>query len=497
MAIVYILCKHSLKQSRVYSWKWKIETQGKDNIIKETEVCVQRARENGRELLSSEGRPHLESIAENRNSAHPARTRQKSVCRERENGRENSLLSFTSLIPDMMEAMEECDAAEVKDIKSYIQNGDLGSAFERIKDYLESLENVPLNIAVTGESGTGKSTFINTFLELSDEDAAKAGVVETTMEPKAYSHPKYKNVQYWDLPGTGTPNFKAEHYLDKVNFGSYDFFIIIASERFRECNIQLARAIQAMKKNFYFVRSKIGNDVSSSKKQRRKSFCEEKVLEEIKEDCLTCFRKANLGSPKVFLIDCFEKGKYDFDALQETMEKELPVSKKHVFLMSLPNISLAVLEKKREALRKQIWMKALLCCAAAAIPIPGLGRAYDNTIVERTMREYQSVFGLDEGSLNKLSQLSHKSVSELQSVMKCPQELDKNTNNMAPGAVAMGAVMVAKRLGYRIDILSTLAAGGVYGVYHYWKMCQKLRQSLYDSAEDAQRVLIKAWEDQV
>ncbi|XP_069804178.1 interferon-inducible GTPase 5-like isoform X2 [Dendropsophus ebraccatus] len=401
-----------------------------------------------------------------------------------------------SAIPDMMEPMEEFDDAEVEEIKSYIQNGDLGSAFERIKDYLDSLENAPLNIAVTGESGTGKSTFINTFLELSDEDAAKTGVVETTMEPKAYSQPKYKNVKYWDLPGTGTPNFKANDYLNRVNFGSYDFFIIIASERFRDCNIQLARAIQAKKKKFHFVRSKIGQDMRACRIQRRKSFCEGAVLKEIRINCLKCFRDANIDSPEVFLIDCFETGKYDFDALHKTMEKELPVDKRHVFLMSLPNISLAVLEKKREALRQQIWKKAALSCAAAAIPIPGLGLACDVTILVKTMREYQSVFGLDEGSLHKLSRLSDKSVSELKSVIKSPQvigELNKEIVIKMVCKGTMGAVMLTEHLKSSIPVFGSLAAGGVSCTMTY----QMLKRFLFDAADDAQRVLIKASEDEV
>ncbi|XP_040276267.1 interferon-inducible GTPase 5-like [Bufo bufo] len=395
-----------------------------------------------------------------------------------------------------MDPQEEFSGAEVQEIKSYIQDGDLSGAIERIKSYLESLENATLNIAVTGESGTGKSTFINTFLDLSDEDGAKTGVVETTMKPEAYPHPKYRNVKYWDLPGIGTPNFKAEDYLHKVHFANYDFFIIIASERFRECNIHLAQAVQAMKKKFYFVRSKIGQEMYSSKKKKGKTFHEETILEEIREDCLKCFRKENINNPAVFLLDCLEKGKYDYDPLQEVMERELPKQKRYVFLMSLPNISLSALEKKMEALRQQIWKKATLSCAAAALPIPGLGIACDLTILVKTMREYQTVFGLDEGSLNKLCQLSGKSMSNLKSVIKSPQvigELNKEIVIKMISKGTMGAVMLAEHLKSSIPMFGSLAAGGLSYAMTY----KMLKGFLLESAQDAQRVLIKASEDQV
>lgn len=138
---------------------------------------------------------------------------------------------------------------------------------------------------MTGESGSGKSTFVNAFRGLRDEDegSAETGPVETTMEPKVYLHPKYKNVKVWDLPGIGTPNFKADEYLKLVQFERYDFFIIIASDRFRECHTQLAKEIMRMGKKFYFVRSKIDSNINAEKK--KKSFDQKKALDTIRGDC--------------------------------------------------------------------------------------------------------------------------------------------------------------------------------------------------------------------
>lgn len=174
---------------------------------------------------------------------------------------------------------------DLEGIKDSISTQDLPSAINTIKEYLKQQDLVELNIGVTGESGSGKSTFVNAFRGLGDEEdgSAKTGVVETTTEPEVYLHPKYKNVKVWDLPGIGTPNFKADEYLERVEFKRYDFFIIIASDRFRECHTQLAKEITRMGKTFYFVRSKIDSVIDAEK--RKKSFDQKRTLDTIREDC--------------------------------------------------------------------------------------------------------------------------------------------------------------------------------------------------------------------
>lgn len=179
------------------------------------------------------------------------------------------------------------DSRSTVEIKEALEKNDHVLAVSKIKEYLEREANTPLNIAITGESGSGKSSFVNAFrgVDHRDKRAAPTGCVETTTEVKEYIHPNYSNVALWDLPGIGTTNFPAAKYLEHVKFQKYDFFIIISDTRFRENDVMLAQEIQNMGKKFYFVRSKIDNDLLAAERSQR-NFNAEKTLEEIRNDCI-------------------------------------------------------------------------------------------------------------------------------------------------------------------------------------------------------------------
>jgi predicted GTPase len=88
-------------------------------------------------------------------------------------------------------------------VTAYIQQQGLPGLNKYAQDQLDSWKKIPLNIAVTGRSGVGKSTFINTVRMLAPEDdgAATVSVVECTLVPTSYVHPHHDNLTFWDLPG--------------------------------------------------------------------------------------------------------------------------------------------------------------------------------------------------------------------------------------------------------------------------------------------------------
>uniref|UniRef100_A0A672QYT1 IRG-type G domain-containing protein n=1 Tax=Sinocyclocheilus grahami TaxID=75366 RepID=A0A672QYT1_SINGR len=297
---------------------------------------------------------------------------------------------------------------------------DIKKEFEDILSNATALENVTLNIAVTGMTGAGKSSLVNALRGLpnDDKDAAPTGTTETTMKPNMYPHPSMPNVKIWDLPGigTGSPKFKAKKYLKEVKLDTFDFFIIISSERFKENDVMLAKAIKEKKKLFYFLRSKIDNDIQAE--SQRKDFDEQKILSHIREDCHRNLKDIDNPKPKIFLISSFELHKYDFQTLVDTLEKQLPAHKRDALILSLPIYSSKILDEKIKLFMKQTWSAAVASGSIAVAPVPGLSMACDAAILLAFFTKCYYAFCLDDDSIDKLSVRVNN--PSLKSVRKSP-----------------------------------------------------------------------------
>lgn len=195
-------------------------------------------------------------------------------------------------------------------LKETFEAGNLPAVAAKLQATLHSLEDVRLDIGVTGAIGSGKSTFVNAIRGLGDEDpkSAGTGVVEMTVEPTPYPHPKYLNIIIWDLPGIDAPTFQADEYLQRVLVDRYDFFIIITPDSFTARHAQLAHRLLQQGKGFYFVRSKVDVDLAASRSRRPRTFSEQRVLRQIREDCWQRLEGEvpSLGGPGVggSLRDC-------------------------------------------------------------------------------------------------------------------------------------------------------------------------------------------------
>ncbi|XP_053385775.1 interferon-inducible GTPase 1-like [Mercenaria mercenaria] len=125
--------------------------------------------------------------------------------------------------------------AEKAELLNAVTSGGVPGLIKHIQMKNCEWKKIPLNIAITGASGVGKSSFINAIrgLTADDEGGAHVDVVEATKDVKPYTHPENENMVFWDLPGVGTPKFPREKYLKIMNFDSFDFFLILAAGRFK------------------------------------------------------------------------------------------------------------------------------------------------------------------------------------------------------------------------------------------------------------------------
>uniref|UniRef100_A0A8C6WDK0 Interferon gamma inducible protein 47 n=2 Tax=Nannospalax galili TaxID=1026970 RepID=A0A8C6WDK0_NANGA len=309
----------------------------------------------------------------------------------------------------------------LSNIQKALQDGKLKDVVDQIHEALTAAEDAPLEVAVIGESGTGKSSFINALRGLSHEaqESAKVGVVETTMDKTPYQHPKYPKVTFWDLPGTGTPNFLPDTYLERVGFANYDFFIIISSSRFSFNDAVLAEKIKDVGKKFYFVRTKVDSDLYNEEKTKPTFFKKERVLQQIQDYCLANLSEIGVSEPRVFLVSNFDVNAFDFPRLEEILLKELPAHKRHAFALLLPNFSDAAIDMKRDFLREKIWLDAMKSAALSFVPFMTFFSGFDLPKQEACLKDYRKYFGLDDKSIEETAEKLGTSVQDIRAYIKC------------------------------------------------------------------------------
>ncbi|XP_072127343.1 interferon-inducible GTPase 5-like [Mobula birostris] len=377
---------------------------------------------------------------------------------------------------------------ELSKLKSNFETGGVDKIKSLINQKVSELDSTQLNIAVTGETGAGKSTFINAMrgLRNNDDGAAKVGLTETTMEPAGFPHPNFSNVCYWDLPGIGSTKFPADKYLKQMKFEKYNFFIIISAGRFKENETKLAKEIKRLRKKFYFVRSKIDADFDSMRKGG-KEVNEEKELKLIRNNCCENLREAGIQTPSVFLISSFEQDRYDFNRLNKALEDDLPIIMKSIFVLAYRNRSVEIIQKKKKMLQKRIWMLATLSGAVGATPIPGLSAACDISILIGAITHFRKCLCLDEASLQRLAKTTDKSVEELKAVVKTSLLGEINTNIIV--RLGWGATAVALSA-LEFGLYSIPVIGSIFGAGSSFLMTYKiLTNALEDLTESAERVM--------
>ncbi|XP_074548383.1 interferon-inducible GTPase 5-like [Halichoeres trimaculatus] len=383
-----------------------------------------------------------------------------------------------------------------EEIREALQNNDRASAAARIQTYLKREKDIPLHIAVTGESGAGKSTFVNAIrgIDSRDERAAPTGTTETTKNVTSYPHPNFPNVVFWDLPGVGTMKFPAAEYLKLVGFERFDFFIIISADRFTENDVKLAKEVQRMEKRFYFVRSKIDNNIRDERRSQRE-FSAERTLRQIREKCVQGLEELGVES-QVFLVSSIDLHLYDFPLLAETLERELPELKRDSFLLAMPNISLEVIKRKKKAFTVKVILAATLSAAVAAVPLPGLSVAVDVPLLVRIIKEYVSVFGLDTPSLQRLANHTGVPLDDLMKVIKSPLAANDVTSDLVSGLLAQHPSMSAPEIpdGFFPDVTTVIKVLGILTsmTLSFTTTYRALKSCLSELADDAQRVFQRA-----
>ena len=176
--------------------------------------------------------------------------------------------------------------------------------------------------------------------------------------------------------------------------------------------------ISKIGKKFYFVRTKVDNDLYNEEKSKPTSFKRERVLQQIRDNCLANLVHTGVPEPCVFLVSNFDLDDFHFPILEETLLKDLPVHKRYTFVLLLPNLSDASIEMKRAFLKEKIWLDALKSSALSFIPFMACLDGFDFPRQKKCLNIYRSHFGLDEKSVKEIAKNLGMSMEEIQSFTK-------------------------------------------------------------------------------
>uniref|UniRef100_A0A8C5SBF3 IRG-type G domain-containing protein n=1 Tax=Laticauda laticaudata TaxID=8630 RepID=A0A8C5SBF3_LATLA len=374
---------------------------------------------------------------------------------------------------------------EFEDLKSDLNEGNIPEVAAEYRGYLNEMQNLPLNIAVVGKAGAGKSSFINAFWGIDEDEndeAAKVWMVEESKVPKAYPHPSSPNITIWELPEIRERNSKAAEYFQKVQFERYDVFIMVVTDRFTENDAFLAKEIQRMRKKFYYVRSKM--DISIESERRKWNFSMEKTLETIRNYCEDNLKESAKLPARVFLVSNLHAHMYDFPLLREKMAAELPDYKKHVFTLAVQVFSEDNLMDKKIKMESYIKYLAFVSCVCGAVPVVGLSLVCDIGIVMVALKCFWKVLAIDQSSLRFLALQTGKGFKELRSKIK-KRQLVKTISAQLVLSLLMKSVLWVRPL-------SVKYLGMVFGgVSSFVVMSYFLNKFLDNAVEDAQKVRAK------
>jgi len=230
----------------------------------------------------------------------------------------------------------------LEEMKAAYAVGGLDGCIRLLERKRDEWKNTPLNVAVIGNSGVGKSSFINAIrgLNADDEGAAAVGVTQTTMEPRSFPHPDNPMLKFWDLPGVGTDEFPRASYLKQIDVDRFDFFLLLTADRFTENDTWLCDEFEKRDKKYFFVRTKIDLDISNNRKAHPKTHNDEGVVKKIRQEIEQILRKHKVEDAQIFLIDNYEFNKFDFEKLNLQLIADFPRLENSYLTLMLQCISM-------------------------------------------------------------------------------------------------------------------------------------------------------------
>lgn len=345
---------------------------------------------------------------------------------EKEEETDRILKEYSFIEPRKNGVAEKCFDDNHEHIRSFVEEHKLryeirqAGIFDGLNNYIRSSlatwQNECINVAVTGNSGSGKSSLINALRNIKPNypGAANVGIKETTTHIQKYEFPETDKVKLWDLPGVGTQKFSRKTYLEDTELSKFDIVVVVTANRFLENDIWIARQASRLGKFVIFVRTKIDFDLMNAKRDDPENFDEMKCLETIRRDIHENLTKSGLAelNDNIFLVSSPDRQKYDFTSLSESLKRLINTNGVRICKLLLHHLEKVIVEK-REAVKCKFTGKKVASAIFESLPFPKLGTKLSAMTIQQMQELCLKIFCLDYESLQRVSQEVNISVRKL------------------------------------------------------------------------------------
>jgi predicted GTPase len=269
----------------------------------------------------------------------------------------------------------------------------IDDVIKNIKSQVDLWENTEVKIAITGQSGSGKSSLINA---ISGEKTANVGFTETTMEPKEYKIGD--GIVLVDLPGCGTTKFPFESYVSDMKLPEFDAIVLVTANRFYEADVKLFDHVtKVLKKPIFLVRTKMDSAVRDGEEDN--GLTKDQVIDVILEDMINNTQVSDVS--QIYLVSSKPKQIANFHTarLIKDISENLPSIKKGKFISESAAYSEEAIKAKKETMLELAKRYAYLSAANGLNPIPGLNVAIDVGVLSKLTKTILKSYGLIDSNI--------------------------------------------------------------------------------------------------
>lgn len=169
-----------------------------------------------------------------------------------------------------------------------------------------------LHIAIAGTAGSGKSSLINAFRRLEDDEtgAAEIGFTETTVKMTRYpdTDPElpYSRFVWYDIPGSGTQTTDDWQYVKNQALFAFDAIILVTDNRFLKSDAVLLKHCMDHNVPTFIVRSKADQQIMNIQRKLKNLTTWEQRCNHLVKETRKSIKKGlaedNLKKQKVYVV---------------------------------------------------------------------------------------------------------------------------------------------------------------------------------------------------